>query len=148
MLLLDAENFYTLGDYQQASSMYDNAIQSAHDHKFIHGEAIASELAGIFYHERGMHCESYPYFVHSVRSYKEWGAHAIAERVETFLRDVVVINAARAAAVATGGTVDIVGQERLVSSIRDSTIAPLAHLFATASSSEDGKKKRRDTGGK
>ena len=64
--------------------MYDNAIQSAHDHKFIHGEAIASELAGIFYHERGMCCKSYLYFVHSVRSYKEWGAHVIAECVEAF----------------------------------------------------------------
>ena len=142
MLLLEAENMYTQGDYEQASSMYDNAIRSAHDHKFIHGEAIASELAGIFYHERGMHCESYPYFVHSARSYKKWGAHAVAERVETFLRDVVITNAAAAA----GGTADVVGQEQLVSTIADNTSAPLGHLFASASSSEDGKKKRRDAG--
>jgi hypothetical protein len=148
MLLLDAENMYTQGNYDRSISLYDSAIRSAHDHKFIHGEAIASELAGIFYHERGMHCKSYPYFVHSVRSYKEWGAHAVAERVDTFLRDVVVTNAASAAAVATGDTVDVVGQEQLVSTIADSTSVPLAHLFAPASSSEDGKKKRRDTGGK
>ncbi len=145
MLLLNAENLFTLGDYEQASFMYDNAIQSAHDHKFIHEEAIASELAGIFYHERGMHCKSYPYFVHSVRSYKEWGAHAVAERVDTFLRDVVVTNAASAAA-ATGDTVDVAGQEQLLSTIADSNSEPLGHLFVSASSSEDGKKKRREIG--
>jgi hypothetical protein len=115
-LLLEAEHMYTLGEYDQASSLYDSAIRSAHDHKFLHGEAIASELTGIFYHERGLHSESYPYFVHSVTSYKEWGAHAISER-----------------------TVDILRHDQL-STITDSrTRTPLGHLF---SSSQGGKKKR------
>ena len=133
-LLLEAEHMYTLGDYDRASSLYDRAIRSAHDHKFLHGEAIASELAGIFYHERGMHSESYPYFVHSVKSYKEWGAHAIAARVESFMRDVIVAT--------TGGTVDILRQDQLVSTITDSsTSTPLGHLFTL---SQGGKKKRNE----
>jgi hypothetical protein len=136
-LLLEAEHMYTLGEYDQASSLYDSAIRSAHDHKFLHGEAIASELTGIFYHERGLHSESYPYFVHSVTSYKEWGAHAISERVEILLRDAVFTNAATVAN--TGGTVDILRHDQL-STITDSrTRTPLGHLF---SSSQGGKKKR------
>ena len=136
-LLLEAEHMYTLGEYDRASSLYDSAIRSAHDHKFLHGEAIASELTGIFYHERGLHSESYPYLVHSVSSYKEWGAHAISERVEILLRDAVFTNAATVAN--TGGTVDILRHDQL-STITDSrTRTPLGHLF---SSSQGGKKKR------
>jgi hypothetical protein len=141
VLLLDAENCYTHRDYDRASSLYDSAIQSAHDHKFIHGEAISSELAGIFYHERGMHSKSCPYFVHSVHCYKEWGAHAIAERVETFLRDVIVTNAT----MTEDGTVDILRQEQLLNSISDiRTSTPLDHLF---DETQVGKKKRDETMG-
>ena len=85
-LLLDAENKYTEGDFVVAESLYDSAILSAHAHKFIHEEAIASELAGTFYHERGQHQKSYSYFLHSIKSYKEWGAFAVARRVEAFVQ--------------------------------------------------------------
>ena len=85
-MLLEAENKYTEGDFASAESLYDSAIQSAHAHAFIHEEAIACELAGAFYHERGFHQESYPYFMHSIKSYNEWGAFAVARRVETFVR--------------------------------------------------------------
>jgi hypothetical protein len=78
---------YTQGIFSdRAESFYDDAIRSAHAHKFIHEEAIASELAGNFYHERGFHQKSYSYFVHSVQSYNKWGAHAVAKRVESDMR--------------------------------------------------------------
>ena len=84
MLLLEAESLYTEGNlFESAGLLYDKAIQSAHEHKFIHEEAIASELAGNFYHERGFHDKSYSYFAHSVKSYEKWGARAVAKRLES-----------------------------------------------------------------
>lgn len=40
-LLLEAEKARTLGDFDSAASFYEIAVRSAHDHKFIHEEAIA-----------------------------------------------------------------------------------------------------------
>jgi hypothetical protein len=84
-LLLEAECMHTKGEFDRAGSFYDNAIRSAHEHKFIHEEAIASELAGIFYYERGIRQKSYTCLVHSVECYAKWGAHAVARRVETVI---------------------------------------------------------------
>ena len=138
VLLLEAEHMYTLGDYDQASSLYDSAIRSAHDHKFIHGEAIACEVAGMFYHERGMHIKSYPYFVHSVKSYTKWGATAIATRVETFLRNV--IRTSNAASAEAGGDATDILDHQLVATLDSTCTSPLVHLFATTS---QGCKKKR-----
>jgi hypothetical protein len=147
VLLLEAEHMYTLGDYDQASSLYDSAIRSAHDHKFIHVEAIACEAAGMFYHERGMHIKSYPYFVHSVKSYTKWGALAIATRVETFLRDVTCSTDSGASAEEGVDATDILEQQQqqLIFPNSDSSMctSPLGHLFATTS--QGCKKKRHET---
>ena len=77
MLILEAESMNTMGDIDRAVALYNSAIQSAHEHKFIHEEAIASELAGIFYHKKGFHQKAYAYL--------SWGAHAVARRVGTIL---------------------------------------------------------------
>lgn len=50
--------------------------------KFLHEEAIASELAGDFFRERGIFSKSYSFYAHSVACYKKWGALAVAMRVE------------------------------------------------------------------
>ena len=86
MLLLKAESMHTKGEFDRAGKLYDDSIRSARDHKFIHEEAISSELAGIFYYERGSRQKSYLCLVHSLKSYKEWGAHAVAKRVEMDMR--------------------------------------------------------------
>ena len=75
MLLLEAEQMHTLGDFDSAASFYERSVRSAREHKFIHEEAIASELAGIFFLEGGRR----------EKSYKTWGALAVAKRVETFI---------------------------------------------------------------
>ena len=85
MLLLEAENKHTLGDFDSAASFYERSIRSAREHKFIHEEAIASELAGIFFLEGGLREKSLHLFLHSIWSYKTWGALAVAKRVETFI---------------------------------------------------------------
>ena len=85
MLLLEAEKMYALGDFDVAASFYERSIRSAREHKFIHEEAIASELIGIFYRERGLNEKSLHFYLHSIWSYKKWGALAVARRVETFI---------------------------------------------------------------
>ena len=86
VLLLEAESLSLSGDLDRAGPLYDDAIRCANNHKFIHEEAIACELAGMFYYERGFRQKSYSYLVHSVKSYEEWGAHAVARRVDAHIR--------------------------------------------------------------
>jgi hypothetical protein len=86
MLLLEAERSSIMGDFDQAESSYIRSVRSARDHKFVHEEAIASELAGIFFLDRGLHPKSYLFSMHSVECYKKWGALAVARRVEDTIR--------------------------------------------------------------
>ena len=92
MLLLDAERLFTIGEFNKAGSIYENAIRSAREHKFVHEEAIASELAGMFYHERDLLKKSVSYLAHSVGCYEKWGAHAVARRVKAIMQGYVDTN--------------------------------------------------------
>ena len=81
MVLLEAEKMHTVGNKR--------AICVAHEHKFINNdEAIASVLAGTFFYERGQSVAAEAILLHSVESYKTWGALAVAKRVETFIATV------------------------------------------------------------
>lgn len=85
-LLLEAESLFTTGEYDQVRSLYDSAVLSAREHKFVHEEAIASELAGIFFYKTGHRQESFSHLMHSINCYNKWGAHAVARRVETVIQ--------------------------------------------------------------
>ena len=86
MLLLKAENMYTVGQLDEAAELYTRSIRSAHDHKFIHEEAIASENAADFYFVRHIFPKSVALYKHSITCYKKWGALAVAKRVENMLQ--------------------------------------------------------------
>jgi hypothetical protein len=86
VLLLEAMEMHTLGNYDAAEPLYINSIRSACEHKFIHEEAIASELAGDFFNEHRSHLESYALYMHSIKCFNEWGALAVATRVESSLQ--------------------------------------------------------------
>ena len=85
-LLLEAEKMYISGNFNQAEDLYIRSIRSAHEHKFVQEEAIASEMAGDFFYET--HClpKSLSLFKHSIKCYIEWGALAVARRVESIVR--------------------------------------------------------------
>ena len=86
VLLLEAMEMHTLGNYDAAEPLYISSIRSAREHKFIHEEAITSELAGDLFYERGSHLESYALYMHSIKCFNEWGALAVAMRVESSLQ--------------------------------------------------------------
>jgi hypothetical protein len=87
MLLLEAEKMNTGGNAESAAHFYERAIQSSHEHNFIHEEAISCELAGIFFYQTGRFEKSHHYLMHSIECFKKWGATAVARRVETFTED-------------------------------------------------------------
>ena len=95
MLLLEAEKMYILGKFDQAKDLYTRSIQSAHNHKFKHEEAIASEIAGDLFYETQCIPRSLAFLKHSINCYKEWGAFAVARRVESDVRSKFGLNLAQ-----------------------------------------------------
>ena len=83
VLLLEAMEMHTLGNYDAARALYISSIRSAREHKFIHEEAIASELAGDLSYEQGHQIDSYALYMHSIRCYIEWDALAVAMRAQS-----------------------------------------------------------------
>ena len=82
VLLLEAMEMHIMGNLDAAGPLYTSSIRSAREHKFIHEEAVASELAGEYLYEQGNHSDAYALFMHSIKCFKEWGADAVAKRVE------------------------------------------------------------------
>ena len=74
LLLLDAEKNFCDGNFKQAKILYDKAIKSAKEHRFVNNEALACELAGYFYLELGEKDTANDYFVKAHERYLVWGA--------------------------------------------------------------------------
>ena len=88
VLILEAMKMDILSnrDGDSAGLLYNSAIRSAHEHKFVHEEAIASELMGDFSFEQCRQSEAYALYMHSIKCFREWGAQAIATRIESSLK--------------------------------------------------------------
>ena len=84
-MLLQAELPYLNGDLGSAAAMYEASIKSAHEHKFIHEEALAYELHGRFFVETHMSEEGSNQLRAAVSKYKEWGATKKANDVQLYL---------------------------------------------------------------
>ena len=82
VLLVEAEFYNTQKEFDKAANYYEAAIKSAHEHKFNPEEAIANELAGMFFHQREEYLKSHSFFKQSIAAYKKWGATAVAKRVK------------------------------------------------------------------
>jgi hypothetical protein len=83
VLLLEAMEMHIMGNLDAAGPLYTSSIRSAREHKFIHEEAVASELAGEYLYVQDNYSDAYALFMHSIKCFKEWGADAVAKRVET-----------------------------------------------------------------
>jgi len=92
VLLLEAMEMHAMGNLNEAGPFYISSIQSARSHKFIHEEAIASEMAGEYLFELGRHSEAYALYKHSIKCYDEWGANAVSSRVEEDIQSKFGVN--------------------------------------------------------
>lgn len=88
LLLMEAECFNTKREFDQAAACYEASIKAAREHKFIHEEALGSELAGVFFLTIGWHEKARRHLMHSVELYKKWGAFAVSKRIEAGLEQV------------------------------------------------------------
>jgi predicted ATPase/GAF domain-containing protein len=64
------------GKKQGADTLYDMAIQSAHEQEYINNEAIANECAGKYYLSLNIPEKARDYLFEAIRLYNEWGADA------------------------------------------------------------------------
>jgi ATP-dependent RNA helicase DDX31/DBP7 len=74
--LLEAEDYYSSGNFKSAEVFYDKALSSASQHKFVHEEALICELAANFYLDQGNKSTALKYFKSALERFQEWGAFA------------------------------------------------------------------------
>jgi PAS domain S-box-containing protein len=81
--LMEAEKARLEGRYWDAVTLYEKAIQGARDNEFLNEEALAYELCGKFWTERG-NLEIAEIFLGKAHdAYRKWGAAAKAEQLQT-----------------------------------------------------------------
>ena len=83
-LLLEAEFHFSMNNHSMAATCYEASIKAAQAHKFIPEEAIANELAGLFFLEVGQREKSFSFFEQSIACVRNWGALAIERRIQSF----------------------------------------------------------------
>lgn len=81
-LLLKAEYHNTKRETNKAATCYEASVISARNHKLIHEEAMAYELAGYFYDEQGERAKSEAYLLQAHRAYMTWGANKKAKALQ------------------------------------------------------------------
>ncbi|WP_206996477.1 trifunctional serine/threonine-protein kinase/ATP-binding protein/sensor histidine kinase [Trinickia mobilis] len=74
--LVEAELARNEGRLIDAECLYEEAIQHARKQEFVHNEALASELAGQFYADRGFDTIAGAYLRNAKHAYSLWGADA------------------------------------------------------------------------
>eukprot|EP00804_Cyclotella_cryptica_P024001 CCRYP_020052-RC/>CCRYP_020052-RC protein AED:0.10 eAED:0.10 QI:2066/1/1/1/1/0.5/4/344/538 len=85
--LLEAEECYSNGNGERAQVMYENAISSAQQHRFIQEEALAYELAANYNLNTGNKFLALKYFTCAHGAYLRWGAFAKVKSLYTFLQE-------------------------------------------------------------
>ncbi|MCA6113075.1 AAA family ATPase, partial [Bradyrhizobium sp. CNPSo 4026] len=80
--LVGAEIARIEGRVLDAQELYDKAIREAHKHGFVHNQAIANEIAGRFYAERGYEKIAATYLRAARACYLRWGADGKVRQLE------------------------------------------------------------------
>ena len=73
-VLVAAEIARLQGRALDATALYEQAIESARKHGFVHNEGLAHELAGRFYLARNRETVGYAYLRNARNCYDRWGA--------------------------------------------------------------------------
>ena len=86
--ILKAELHYLNGNIDAAQTEYLVSIKAAHEHKYLHYEALAYELHGMFLIENSMPDEGVGQLKVALDKYKLWGANRKVKELEDFM-DVI-----------------------------------------------------------
>jgi predicted ATPase/GAF domain-containing protein/tRNA A-37 threonylcarbamoyl transferase component Bud32 len=81
-LLVAAEMARIADQWTEAMELYDRAIESAKEHKFIQNEALGNELAAKFWRSRGKENFAKLYMRKARQGYQIWGAKRKVEQLE------------------------------------------------------------------
>ena len=76
LYLLQAEQARIANQFNQARDFYDLSINAANEQNYIQEVALANELAGKFFHQRGNDTLAQFYLKNAYQSYRDWGALA------------------------------------------------------------------------
>jgi class 3 adenylate cyclase len=87
--LLQAQLARVEARHEEAQSFFELAIKHAEQHAYIHEQALAYELAGEYYRERGNANLSTFYLRNAYQSYREWGAAAKMEDLQNKYPEVI-----------------------------------------------------------
>ena len=80
--LLKAELYRVKGRFKEAGLKYDEAIKVASQNNFTHEEAMAQELAGVFYIKQRSEGLAEHYLKSAYNNYREWGAQTKLRALE------------------------------------------------------------------
>ena len=83
--LLQAQLHYLDGHLNSAEVAYKASIVSAREHKFLHEEALAYELYGVFCMENKMVDKGVEQLNIALDKYRQWGAMKTAEGLQRFI---------------------------------------------------------------
>jgi PAS domain S-box-containing protein len=106
--LVAAEIARIEGRILDAQELYEKAIRSAHMHGFVHNEALANELAALFYAARGYEKIATTYLREARHCYVRWGADGKVRQLEQLYPHL--------------------GAERAISDSTSTIVAPVEHL--------------------
>jgi diguanylate cyclase (GGDEF)-like protein len=81
-LLINAERARLKGNLKKAMTLYDEAIKSAHENKYTPNEAIANELAVMFYISKGYDKIGKSYLKDAYQCCERWGATSKLREME------------------------------------------------------------------
>lgn len=81
--LIEAELARLTLKRDQAAQLYDRAIKAARNNEYIRYEALANELAALFYLEQGLEKNAKIYLYDAHYCYQKWGAIAKVKSLET-----------------------------------------------------------------
>ena len=86
--LVAAEIARIEGRILDAEELYEKAIRSAHVHNFVHNEALANELAGLFHAARGYEKIAKTYMRDARYCYLRWGAEAKVRQLDQLYPEI------------------------------------------------------------
>ncbi len=81
--LVEAERTRVWGNHKDAREYYDQAITLARENAYRNEEALAQELAGFFYLNRGQSSLAHYYLSNAYYTYQQWGAIAKVKDLES-----------------------------------------------------------------